>query len=40
MKRHPFSSRLRGISQEIVATYGAFQASSCHLDPERRPPSL
>jgi serine O-acetyltransferase len=39
MKRHPFSNRLQGITQEIVATYRAFQAPTCHLDPERRLPS-
>jgi len=40
MKRHPFSHRLRGITREVVATYGAFLAPICNLDPERRLPSL
>ena len=39
MKRHPFSDRLRGITREIVATYGASQDMASHIDPERRLPS-
>jgi serine O-acetyltransferase len=39
MKRHPFYDRLRGITQEVVATYGASRDAGSHLDPERRPPS-
>jgi serine O-acetyltransferase len=39
MKRHPFSDRLRGITREIVATYGASQKIASHIDPERRLPS-
>lgn len=38
MKRHPFYDRLRGITQEVVATYGASDPAS-HLDPDRRLPS-
>lgn len=39
MRRHPFSDRLRGITREIVATYGAGEDPAHHLDPERRLPS-
>jgi serine O-acetyltransferase len=39
MKRHPLSDRLRGITQEIVATYGGFRDPAYHIDPERRLPS-
>jgi serine O-acetyltransferase len=39
MKRHPISDRLRGITREIVATYGASGDPASHLDPERRLPS-
>jgi serine O-acetyltransferase len=39
MKRHPLSDRLRGITQEIVATYGASRDPAYHIDPERRLPS-
>jgi serine O-acetyltransferase len=39
MKRHPFYDRLRGITQEVVATYGASRDVGSHLDPERRLPS-
>src|SRR5215208_6153675 len=39
MKRHPFSDRLRTITGEIVATYGASQKIASHIDPERRLPS-
>src|SRR5829696_255199 len=39
MKRHPLSDRLRGITQEVVATYGASGDPACHIDPERRLPS-
>ncbi|MFN8546467.1 MAG: serine O-acetyltransferase EpsC [Candidatus Eisenbacteria bacterium] len=39
MKRHPFHDRLRGITQEIVSTYGAFRIPANHIDPERRLPS-
>ena len=39
MKRHPFYDRLRGITQEVVATYGGSQDPGAHIDPERRLPS-
>src|SRR5262245_15061011 len=39
MKRHPFSDRLRCITREIVATYGASQKIASHIDPDRRLPS-
>lgn len=39
MKRHPFSDRLRGITREVVDSYGAFRDPAHHLDPERRLPS-
>jgi serine O-acetyltransferase len=39
MKRHPFYDRLRGITQEMVATYGAFRDPGSHIDPEHRLPS-
>jgi serine O-acetyltransferase len=39
MKRHPLSHRLRGITQEIVASYEGFRDPACHIDPERRLPS-
>jgi serine O-acetyltransferase len=39
MKRHPISDRLRGITREIVATYGPAQQAASHIDPERRLPS-
>lgn len=39
MKRHPFYDRLRGITQEVVATYEASRDAGSHLDPERRLPS-
>jgi serine O-acetyltransferase len=39
MKRHPFSDRLQGITQEIVRTYGGFRDPAHHIDPERRLPS-
>ncbi len=39
MKRHPLSDRLRGITQEVVATYGVSGDPGHHLDPERRLPS-
>lgn len=39
MKRHPFYDRLRGITQEVVATYGTPRDAGSHLDPERRLPS-
>ncbi len=39
MRRHPFYGRLRGITQEVVATYGAFRDLGSHIDPERRLPS-
>jgi serine O-acetyltransferase len=39
MRRHPFSERLRAITQEIVASYGGFRDPAYHLDPERRLPS-
>lgn len=39
MKRHPFSDRLQGITQEIVGTYGGFRDPAHHIDPERRLPS-
>src|SRR6185436_415558 len=40
MKRHPFYDRLRGITTEVVATYGASGGDpGSHLDPDRRPPS-
>jgi serine O-acetyltransferase len=39
MKRHPFHDRLRGITQEAVATYGAAGDPGAHIDPDRRLPS-
>ena len=39
MRRHPFYGRLRGITQEVVATYGALSDPGSHIDPERRLPS-
>ncbi|HYO16887.1 MAG TPA: serine acetyltransferase [Thermoanaerobaculia bacterium] len=39
MKRHPFSDRLQGITQEIVRSYGGFRDPAHHIDPERRLPS-
>lgn len=39
MKRHPFYDRLRGITQEVVATYGGGRDPGSHIDPERRLPS-
>lgn len=39
MRRHPFSDRLRGITREVVASYGADRDPAQHIDPERRPPS-
>lgn len=39
MKRHPLSDRLRGLTREIVASYGASRDPAHHIDPERRPPS-
>ena len=39
MKRHPFSDRLRGITREVVDSYGAQGDPAHHIDPERRPPS-
>ena len=39
MKRHPLSDRLRGITQEVVATYGASGDPAHQLDPECRLPS-
>ncbi|HKH44480.1 MAG TPA: serine O-acetyltransferase EpsC [Thermoanaerobaculia bacterium] len=39
MKRHPFYDRLRGITQEVVATYGGFRDPGSHIDPDRRLPS-
>ncbi|HYU33873.1 MAG TPA: serine O-acetyltransferase EpsC [Thermoanaerobaculia bacterium] len=39
MKRHPFYDRLRGITQEVVATYGGSRDPGSHIDPEHRLPS-
>jgi serine O-acetyltransferase len=39
MRRHPFYDRLRGITQEVVATYGRFRDPGSHIDPDRRLPS-
>jgi serine O-acetyltransferase len=39
MKRHPFHDRLRGITQEVVATYGVAGDPGAHIDPDRRLPS-
>jgi len=39
MKRHPFHDRLRAITREIVATYGASPIPAHHIDPERKLPS-
>lgn len=39
MKRHPLSDRLRGLTREIVASYGASRDPAHHLDPERKLPS-
>lgn len=39
MQRHPFHDRLRAITREIVATYGASRIPAHHIDPERRLPS-
>lgn len=39
MRRHPFSDRLRGITREVVESYGAPGDPAHHIDPERRPPS-
>ncbi|HEV2843613.1 MAG TPA: serine acetyltransferase, partial [Thermoanaerobaculia bacterium] len=39
MRRHPFSDRLRGITREVVDSYGAQGDPAHHIDPERRPPS-
>lgn len=39
MRRHPFSDRLRGITREIVATYGTVGDPAHHINPERRLPS-
>lgn len=39
MERHPFHERLRGITQEMVAAYGAPGDPGSHIDPERRLPS-
>lgn len=39
MRRHPFYDRLRGITQEVVATYEAPPDPGSHIDPERRLPS-
>lgn len=39
MRRHPFSDRLRGITREVVDSYGAEGDPAHHIDPERRPPS-
>jgi serine O-acetyltransferase len=39
MKRHPLSEKLRGITQEVVATYGDSGDPAHHLDPECRLPS-
>jgi serine O-acetyltransferase len=39
MKRHPFYDQLRGITQEVVATYGKTGDPGAHIDPERRLPS-
>lgn len=39
MKRHPLSDRLRGLTREIVASYGASRDPAHHLDPDRKLPS-
>jgi serine O-acetyltransferase len=39
MKRHPLSDRLRGLTREIVASYGASRDPAHHIDPERKLPS-
>lgn len=39
MRRHPFSDRLRSLTQEVVQTYGAVGAPAYHLDPARKLPS-
>lgn len=39
MRRHPLSDRLRAITRQIVASYGASRDPAHHLDPERRLPS-
>jgi serine O-acetyltransferase len=39
VRRHPLSEHLRGITQEIVASYGASRDPAHHIDPERRLPS-
>jgi len=39
MRRHPFYDRLRGITQEVVATYEASADPGSHIDPEHRLPS-
>jgi serine O-acetyltransferase len=39
MRRHPFHDRLRAITLEIVATYGASRIPAHHIDPERKLPS-
>lgn len=39
MRRHPLSDRLREITQEIVATYGASGEPAFQFNPERRLPS-
>jgi serine O-acetyltransferase len=39
MRRHPFHDRLRAITQEIVATYGASRIPAHHIDTARKLPS-
>jgi serine O-acetyltransferase len=39
VERHPFISRLRGITREVVATYGALHDPAYNLDPARRLPA-
>ncbi|MCC7141661.1 MAG: serine acetyltransferase [Candidatus Eisenbacteria bacterium] len=39
MRRHPFSDRLRSLTQEVVQTYGSLGAPAYHLDPARKLPS-
>jgi serine O-acetyltransferase len=39
MRRHPLSDRLRGITRQIVDSYGDSKDPAHHLDPERRLPS-
>jgi len=39
MKRHTLQDRLRAITREIVATYGASRIPAHHIDPERKLPS-